>query len=487
MIQDLSRRSFLLSAAAGTVLFGFDPARRSWITEAEAHGGSSVLPPLDGVLVSDEASRNEAADDFGHIIHRLPRAVLRPGSIDDIVKIVRFAKKHGLQVAMRGQGHSNYGQAQVFDGIVIDSSTLHTIHQIGSDRAVVDAGVTWRALINAGAALGVTPPVLTDYQDLAVGGTLSVGGLGGTTQHFGLQADNVIELTVVTGEGKLMTCSPTHRRKLFDAVLAGLGQCALIVRATVRMVAAETEARVYRLFYDDIATYTQDQTDLLHEGRFSYLEGQVVPLADQTGWRYMIEAATYFTPPATPDDAALLAGLSDDPASRQIENTTYVNWQFRIDPTVEFLKAIGVWFFPHPWYSVFVPASRVNEYVGNIVATLTEADTGQGPILLYPIKTAPIHQPLYPLPDEPVAFAFNLLRTAPPDDPVTLDAMLTDNRALYDALVQVGGTRYSIGAIPFSRQDWRRHLGPRRWRLLARAKRRFDPHHVLTPGQGIFD
>lgn len=201
----------------------------------------------------------------------------------------------------------------------------------------------------------------------------------------------------------------------------------------------------------------------------------------------MIEAATYFTPPATPDDAALLAGLSDDPASRQIEDTTYLNWQFRIDPTVEFLKAIGVWFFPHPWYSVFVPASRVNEYVGNIVATLTEADTGQGPILLYPIKTAPIHQPLYPLPDEPVAFAFNLLRTAPPDDPVTLDAMLTDNRALYDALVQAGGTRYSIGAIPFSRQDWRRHFGPQRWRLLARAKRRFDPHHVLTPGQGIFD
>jgi FAD/FMN-containing dehydrogenase len=199
----------------------------------------------------------------------------------------------------------------------------------------------------------------------------------------------------------------------------------------------------------------------------------------------MIEAATYFTPPATPDDAALLAGLSDDVASRQIQDTTYLDWQFRLDATVELLISLGVWFFPHPWYSVFVPGSRANEYVGNIVASLTEADTGQGPILFYPIKTALSGQPLYRLPDEPVAFAFNLLRTAPPDDSATLDAMLADNRALYDSLVQVGGTRYAIGAIPFSPRDWHRHFGSR-WGLLMRSKRRFDPDRVLTPGQGIF-
>src|SRR5688572_7312680 len=224
MTQDVSRRSFLLSAAAGTAVVGFDPIQRSWLTTAHAQEAARPLPPLDGVLLSDETSRNEAADDFGHIIHRLPRAVLRPGSARDIVKIVRFAREHRLQVAMRGQGHSQYGQAQVLEGIVIDSSSLRTIHQIESGRAVVDAGVTWRELITAGAAVGLTPPVLADYQDLAVGGTLSVGGLGGTTQHFGLQADNVLELTVVTGEGDLVTCSPTRHRDLFEVVLTGLGQ-----------------------------------------------------------------------------------------------------------------------------------------------------------------------------------------------------------------------------------------------------------------------
>jgi cytokinin dehydrogenase len=199
----------------------------------------------------------------------------------------------------------------------------------------------------------------------------------------------------------------------------------------------------------------------------------------------MIEAATYFTPPASPNDAALLAGLHDDRVSRVTSDTTYVGWQFRLDATVTFLKAIGVWYFPHPWYSVFVPASTVNSYIGNILTTLTDADTGQGPILLYPIATSRITRPLYPLPDEPIAFAFNLLRTAPPGDPATLNAMVASNRSLYDEVVRRGGTRYSIGAIPFSQRDWKRHFGAR-WGLLVSSKHRFDPDNVLTPGQGIF-
>jgi cytokinin dehydrogenase len=77
------------------------------------------------------------------------------------------------------------------------------------------------------------------------------------------------------------------------------------------------------------------------------------------------------------------------------------------------------------------------------------------------------------------------LRTAAPPTPDVVSAMLAANRALYDRAVAVGGTRYSIGAIPFSPADWRRHFGIV-WPFLVAAKRRFDPDNVLTPGQGIF-
>jgi cytokinin dehydrogenase len=485
MSQVLSRRPLLQALAGGAIVLGFDPRRRSWVTEARAGGPLDGVPALDGTLFVDAPHLAAAADDFGHIVSLAPIAVLLPGSVADIVKIVRFARRHGLQVAMRGQGHAQFGQPQVAGGVVIDSSSLSVIHEIGPDFADVDAGVVWSALVNAAAARGLTPPVLTDYLELAVGGTLSVGGLGGTTQHFGLQVDNVLELEVVTGEGDVATCSRVRRPELFEAVLAGLGQCAIIVRAKVRLVPAEAQALVFHLFYDDIQVYVRDQERLLRDGRFSYLEGQVVANADGVTWRYMIEAASYFTPPASPHQAALLAGLSDDRSTAEIFTQTYGDFAFRLAPTIAFLMSIGVWGFPHPWIDLWIPASKAAAYVGGIVANLTVADTGQGPVLFYPIDTHKVRAPLYRLPDERIAFGFHILRTAAPPTPEVVAAMLAQNRTFYDQAVAVGGTRYSIGAIPFTPQDWRRHFDGV-FPFLAASKRRFDPDNVLTPGQGIF-
>ncbi|HET9933882.1 MAG TPA: FAD-binding protein [Polyangiaceae bacterium] len=482
MAGKVSRRGMVGGLSALAVV-GFDPHSRKWVASAAAATTFEDLPPLQGALYLDDAHRAAAADDFGHLVHQSPVAVLVPGSVDDIVAMVRYARRHRIGVAMRGQGHAQYGQSQVAGGLVVDSSSLSAIHSISPSAARVDAGVRWSDLVVAAAERGLTPPVLTDYLELSVGGTLSVGGIGGTMQRFGVQGDNVLELEVVTGEGELVTCSRHHRRELFDAVTSGLGQFALIVRASVRLVPAPAMARVYNLFYDDVATFVRDQLRLVHEARFEYLEGQVVS-TEAGGFRYMIEAASLFTTPCSPDEAKLLRGLNDDTATRQKTEVPYLDFAFRLAPTIEFLKSIGVWGFPHPWLSLFVPASRAASYVGNVVADLTTADTGQGPILFYPVLAARVQRPFFRLPNEPVSFAFNILRTASPD-PAVQRAMVASNRTLYEAAVAIGGTRYASGAIPMDAADWRRHFGVS-WRDFERAKRRFDPSNILTPGAGIF-
>ena len=127
----------------------------------------------------------------------------------------------------------------------------------------------------------------------------------------------MLALEVVTGRGDRVRCSRNENRDLFEAVLAGGGQCGIIVRAKLRLVPARTQAKVYTLFYDDINLYVDDQRMLLRDGRFSYLQGQVVRNATDTAWRFMIEAATYYTPPAAPNDAVLLAGLRGRPSCRR--------------------------------------------------------------------------------------------------------------------------------------------------------------------------
>jgi FAD/FMN-containing dehydrogenase len=480
----LDRRRFLTGAVTATAVIAFDTIGRSWVTAAEAlPPGAVAVPGLDGDLVTDPGSLAEAADDFGHIVHHTPVAVLRPGSVRDIVLIVRYANQHGIRVAMRGQGHTTFGQAQVDGGVVIDSRTLATIHRISGDRAVVDAGVLWLDLARAAIADGLTPPVFTDYVGLSVGGTLGCGGIGGTTQHFGLQVDNVLALDVVTGDGRLVRCSPEADRRLFEAVLGGLGQFAILVRATIRLVPAPTNARGYQLYYPDLGSYLADQRRLLADGRFGSLQGQAIRNAADTGWEFFVDAAAYYTAPHPPDDTALVGGLSF--GRMAVLEYSFFDWVNRLAPTIEFLKQIGAWGLPHPWLDVFLPASRTAHIVQSVLADLTLADTGQGPVLLYPFSSGRLHRPFVEMPDEDVAFLFSLLRTAVPPAPDLVARLVADNRAVYEQARDAGGKRYPIGAVVLSEADWRDHYGPD-WPAFAAAKARYDPRHVLTPGQGIF-
>ena len=486
MNNNTSRRAVLQGLMASAIVIGFDVVNRSWVTSASAISLFESLPPLDGVLYSDNTTLAAAADDFGHIVHRQPIAVLKPGSIKDIIRIIQFARTYKIKIAARGQGHSTYGQSQVEAGVIINMSTLNKIHSISADRAIVEAGVVWSQLLQQTLRQGLTPPVLTDYIELSIGGTLAVGGIGGATHRYGVQVDNVWELQVVTGEGKLETCSKIHNRDLFEAVLAGLGQCGIIVQATIKLIVAATKARVYLLFYNDLATFTRDQRLLINDERlkrFNYVEGQVVPNGNG-GWRYMLEVASFYSSP-TPNDNIMLAGLKYIRGTEQIEDKSYFDFLNRLADTLAFLKSIGVWSYPHPWLNLFLPGSAVESFVGKFVSTLTQADTGQGPILLYPVNTNRFRLPLFRVPKEEIVFLFAILRTASPPEDAVVTRMLSDNRRLFEQNRDLGGYRYSVDAIPFSQKDWQQHFRPV-WGKLVSAKRRYDPNNLLTPGQGIF-
>ncbi|MEU6308780.1 FAD-binding protein [Streptomyces chartreusis] len=485
-----SRRTVLRGlTVTGAAVIGFAPATRTWATTATADGTDLVgIPPLDGTLGTDEASLAAASDDFGHIVHRRPVAVLRPGSVRDVVTMVRFCNEHRLPVAPRGQGHATQGQAQVSGGLVIETAPLTRIGPLGphSTTVTVGAGIRWSELAKATLAHGLTPPVFTDYLELSVGGTLSVGGIGGQTHRHGAQVDNVTELQVVTGAGEFVRCSRSRRPDLFHAVLAGLGQCAVIVAATVRLVRAPRTVRHYLLPYDDLETFLQDQRTLVREGRFDYVEGQVS--ADPEGeFRVHTLEAVAYGPPAgpAPDDGALLRGLRHNPSGVQIADLSYYDFLDRLAPSVAALKEAGLWDWAHPWLNLLLPGRSTGALVSRILDDLTPADLGPGVVLVYPIRRDRLTTPLLRTPDDATPYLFAVLRTTPPDDTATVDRLLAANRSAYELAASAGGTQYPVGSIPFTRADWRTHFGPA-WPRLARAKRTYDPRGILVPGQGIF-
>ncbi|SHF85563.1 FAD-binding protein [Streptoalloteichus hindustanus] len=437
-----------------------------------------------GRLAHDKASRSAAGQDFGRVVRQEPWAVFRPESAEDVSALVRFAAAQRRAVAPRGRGHSTFGQAQAADGIVLDLSGLRAVHEVGPDFVDVDAGASWRSVVLATVPRGLTPPVLTDYLGLSVGGTLSVGGVGGVTHRHGMQTDNVLRLDVVTGDGVARTCSAHTESTLFHAVLGGLGQCGVITRARLRLVPAPARVRRYKLYYATPRRLTADQRRLLASDRFPYLEGQLKP--DASGWRPRLEAASFFSPPELPLDESLLDDLGHERGSEEIEDLSYVDFVDRLTSSEADLRATGEWFHPHPWWNAFLPGSTVDDLVEEVAARVTPDDIGAGgALLLYPFTRRRLTTPLVRTPDDPVVFLFAILRTAPPDQPTAVEEIIRLNRALYEQVRAAGGTRYPVGTVPFDRADWVRHFGTA-WPSLHEAKERYDPHHVLTPGQGIF-
>jgi FAD/FMN-containing dehydrogenase len=480
-MNKISRRGLLKGFFATSVVLGFDLTGRSWVTEASG-GDFSQLPPLDGTLTTDPAALAAAADDFGHIVHRSPVAVLRPGSVEDVAKVVRFAREHGIRVAGRGKGHTAFGQSQAEAGVVIDMTTLNQIHSITADRAVVDAGVVWRDLLLATVPAGLTPPVLTDYTRLTVAGTLSVGGISGRSYRHGAQVDNVLELQVVTGEGELVTCSETTNRRLFESALAGLGLCAIIVRATVRLIPAGERARTYRFFYPDVPSMLRDLRFLAAEERFDHIRGNGVTVPG--GFAFFVEATSFYTSegelPADPS-----AGLSFVPGSEQTEDRTYFEYTDLVVQLIDALNAAGLGGLPHPWLDLFVPDSKIDQFASQAIAALDPSLFLPGSIILFfPFVRPRMTRPMLRVPEEEVFFLFDILRTIPPD-PAVVAAVLAENRGLYERARDLGGKSYTISAVEMSRRDWETHFQPF-WGQLVSEKSKHDPRNVLGPGPGVF-
>jgi cytokinin dehydrogenase len=484
MSSPVHSRRKLLQGALAVAAVAFNPLSRSWAATAEP--GALYVPAFDGQLLLDAGTRAAAADDFGHIVHRTPWAVLVPGSVEDIVKVVCFARAHHLKVAAArgiGESHSTHGQSQVESGIVIDMSALSTIYEIGASSVWVEAGVRWNELLQATVPLGKSPPTLTDYIDLSVGGTLSVGGIGGQVFRYGLQVDNVLELDVVTGRGELVRCSPSVQRQLFDAVRGGLGQFGIIVRAKIRLVAVPPKARTYTATYMDLSRFLADQLFLIDSGRFDYVEGSV-SLANG-GRSYQLEAVKYFRPFAEPNNAALLEGLAYQPGTLQVVDTSYYDFTNRLAPLIAFLQSSGLWEYPHPWLDMFVPGQAAASFVKQVLDQTPEAELGGGPILLYPFRLDKLTAPFVRVPTGRHAFLFSLLRTAVPPTEANVAALVAKNLQLVDQLTAVGGKRYAIGSAPPSPAGWREYFEPL-WSEFRAAKATFDPDNILTPGQRIF-
>jgi cytokinin dehydrogenase len=135
---------------------------------------------------------------------------------------------------------------QADKGVVIEMSTMNGIIKVmpyrDEDCALpfmeASGGELPMDVLQATLKEGLAPNSWTDYLHVSMGGTLSNAGVGGQTFRHAPQISSVLQLEVVAGKGKIVTCSASKHPELYFAVLGGLGQFGIITKARILLVPA---------------------------------------------------------------------------------------------------------------------------------------------------------------------------------------------------------------------------------------------------------
>jgi FAD/FMN-containing dehydrogenase len=180
------------------------------------------------VLVAGDTGYDTARSVWNGEIDRHPAAIAQCASADDVSTAIAFARREGLEIAVRGGGHNYPGYAVCDDGLVVDLTTMRAITvDPAAKRVRCGGGTTWADLDAATQAhgLAVTGGFISHT---GVGGLSLGGGLGWLTGKAGLTCDNLVSAHVVTADGEHLTASATSHPDLWWAIRGGGGNFGVV-------------------------------------------------------------------------------------------------------------------------------------------------------------------------------------------------------------------------------------------------------------------
>jgi FAD/FMN-containing dehydrogenase len=180
------------------------------------------------LLQAGDDGYDEARRVHNGLIDKRPAVIARCKGTADIANAVKFARRSGLEIAVRGGGHNVAGRSTVDGGLMIDLSPMKGIYVDAKARtARAQGGVNWgefnretqlHGLATTGGAISTT----------GIAGLTLGGGLGWLMGKYGLSVDNLLSAEVVLADGSVVAASSAENPDLFWALRGGGGNFGVV-------------------------------------------------------------------------------------------------------------------------------------------------------------------------------------------------------------------------------------------------------------------
>ena len=199
--------------------------------DIEAFQGS-----LRGSLVrAGDPTYEDSRKLWNSMIDRKPALVVRPTGTADVVECVNFARGRGLLLSIKGGGHNIAGTAVAEGGLTLDMSRMKGVFVDPTDRtARVQPGCILGDVDRETQLHGLATP-FGFVSETGVAGLTLGGGFGYLTRRFGWSVDNLLEVEIVTADGRVVRANHEEHPDLFWALRGGGGNFGVVTSFTYRL------------------------------------------------------------------------------------------------------------------------------------------------------------------------------------------------------------------------------------------------------------
>ena len=228
------------------------------------------------IIASGDPEYEDVRRIWNAAIDKRPALFARCTATSDVIAALRFAREHGLEVAVRSGGHNVAGTALSDGGMVIDLQLMKGIRVDPQRRTLLaQPGLRLGDVDHETQAFGLALACGINSETGLAGLALG-GGIGWQMRKHGLTIDHLISADVVTAGGELVKANAEENPDLFWAIRGGGGNFGIVTAFEFNLVPlgptvysgavlypAEDAWAVLRAYRDWAAEAPEDITTIL--------------------------------------------------------------------------------------------------------------------------------------------------------------------------------------------------------------------------------